>query len=165
MDDANISDRSPTPPSDIESTQQPDRDRLKSISEACSVMKDEIASTAQHLIGGNERLGKPPTIKEACSTMKSEIDDEARQILAAPLAQAKPQTLTAACESIKVETVETARQIVPNANPEPAPTIEIVGAGDTDERFDGEGTEDARFYLHPIEQAQKAIREAQWFEL
>jgi hypothetical protein len=164
MDDANTADRSPAPSGEIESTQQPDRDRLTSISQACSVMKDEIANTAQHLIGGNERLGKPPTISQACSTMKGEIDDEARQILAAPLAQAKPQTFTAACESIRAETVETARQIVPNANPEPTPTSTLVGAGDTDERFDREGTEDARFYLHPIEQAKKAIRESQWFE-
>jgi hypothetical protein len=161
MDDANTSDRSPAPPSNIESNQQPDR--LKSISQACSVMKDEIANTAQHLIGSKERLGKPPTISQACSTMKCEIDDEARQIFATPPAQGKAQTFTAACDSIKAETVETASQIVPNAQPETFPSS-IEGSGDTDERFDREGTEDARFYLHPIEQAKKAIRESQWFE-
>jgi hypothetical protein len=127
-------------------------------------MKDEIASTAQYIIGGCERLGKPPTITEACSVMKDEIGDEARQILAAAPPHVKAQTFTAACDSFKAEIPQIARQIVPDVKTEPSLTRTIEGAGDTEERFDGEDTEESRFYLHPIEQAQKAILEAQWFE-
>ncbi len=124
-------------------------------------MKDEIASTAQHIIGDNERLGKPPTMTEACSVMKDEIGDEARQILSTPQPQVQPQTFTAASDSLAAETA----QVVTNVETEtPSATSAIQGAGDTDERFAGEDADDRRFYLHPIEQAQKAIREAQWFE-
>ncbi|WP_310490321.1 hypothetical protein [Chamaesiphon sp. VAR_69_metabat_338] len=165
MDDANTSDRLPVTHGAIESTPQPDRDRFQTISEACLVMKDEIASTAQHLIGGKEYQSKPPTITEACLTIKGEIGDEARQILSTQPPQVKPQTFTAACDSIRAETVLTARQIVPTADMiQPAPPSAIEGAGDTEEQFDGEDTDDRRFYSHPIEQAQKAIHEAQWFE-
>jgi hypothetical protein len=161
MDDANTLDQPPATREADKSTQPPDRDRFQTMTEACSVMKDKIASTAQHIIGGNERLGKPPTIVEACSVMKGEIDDEARQILSTPQPPVQPPTFTAASDSIAAETA----QVVPNVETETPPTTSAIeGSGDTDERFDGEDADDRRFYLHPIEQAQKAIREAQWFE-
>jgi hypothetical protein len=161
MDDANTLDQPPATRGAGESTQPPDRDRFQTMTEACSVMKDEIASTAQQIVGDKQRLGKPPTMTDACSVMKGEIDDEARQILSTPQPPVQPPTFTAASDSIAAETA----QLVPNVETEkPLATSEIEGAGDTDERFAGEDADDRRFYLHPIEQAQKAIREAQWFE-
>ena len=98
-------------------------------------MKDTIATTAQHIIGGNERLGKPPTIVEACSAMKGEIDDEARQILSTPQPPVQPPTFTAASDSPAAET----DQVVPNVETETPPAASAIeGAGDTDERFAGE---------------------------
>jgi hypothetical protein len=161
MDDAHTLDQPPATREVDKSTQPPDRDRFQTITEACSVMKDEIASTAQHIIGDRERLGKPPTMTQACSVMKDEIGDEARQILSTPQPPVQPPTFTAASDSLAAETA----QLVPNVETETPPAASAIeGAGDTDERFGGEDADDRRFYLHPIEQAQKAIREAQWFE-
>jgi hypothetical protein len=163
MDDPNISDRDLAARGSSDSAPQVDCDRLQTITEACSVMKDEMASQAQHIIGGNKLMGKPPTITEACSVIKDRIANEAKQI-SSQQPQVKSQTFTQACDSIKSETVQTARQIVPQAEPINHPgTIATEGGGDTPERFASEDP-DAHFYLQPIEQAQKAMLEAQWFE-
>jgi hypothetical protein len=163
MDDPNISDRDPAARGASDSVQQVDCDRLQTMTEACSVMKDEMASEAQHIIGGQEPMGKPPTITEACAVIKDRMTSEANQI-SSQQPQVKSQTFTEACDSIKSETVQTARQIVPQVEPEnPPATSATDGGGDTPERFASEDA-DAHFYLHPIAQAQKAMLEAQWFE-
>jgi hypothetical protein len=164
MDDANISEQHPVTCGVSDSAPDLERDRFQTLTEACSVMKDEIAGEAQNIIGGNELLGKPPTITEACSVIKERITSEAHQIISSQQPQVKPPTFTEACDSIKSEIADIARQIVPQAATEPPPTeISTDRGGDTPEKFASEDT-DAHFYLHPIEQAQKAILEAQWFE-
>jgi hypothetical protein len=164
MDDPNISDRDPVARGASDAAQQVDCDRFQTMTEACSVMKDEMASQAQQIIGGNEPMGKPPTITEACSVMKGQMTSEAQQILSNQQPSVKSQTFTQACDSIKSEIAQTARQIVPHVEPEISPPEATASTGgDTPERFASEDA-DAHFYLHPIEQAQKAMLEAQWFE-
>jgi hypothetical protein len=164
MDDPNISDRDPVARGARDSAQQVDCDRFQTITEACSVMKDEMASQAQHIIGGNELMGKPPTITQACSVMKGQMNSEAQQILSNQQPPVKSQTFTQACDSIKSEMVQTARQIIPKTETAISPQeVATPKGGDTPERFANEDG-DAHFYLQPIEQAQKAMLEAQWFE-
>jgi hypothetical protein len=164
MDDPNISDRDPAARGASDSAQQVDCDRFQTITEACSVMKDEMASQAQHIIGGNEQMGKPPTITQACSVIKDRMTSEAQQILSNQQPSVKSQTFTQACDSLKLETVQTARQIIPKtATAISQQEVITPTGGDTPERFASEAA-DAHFYLHPIEQAQKAMLEAQWFE-
>jgi hypothetical protein len=162
MDDPNLSDRDPAARGASDSAQQADCDRLQTITEACSVMKDEMASQAQHIIG-NEQMGKPPTITQACSAMKGQITTEAQQILANQQPSVKSQTFTQACDSIKSDMVQTARQIIPQDTAISPQGVATSTGGDTPARFASDDADD-HFYLQPIEQAQKAMLEAQWFE-
>ncbi|WP_309733883.1 hypothetical protein [Chamaesiphon sp. OTE_75_metabat_556] len=159
MDDPNISYQDLAARGASDSAPQVDCDRLQTITEACSVMKDEMASQAHHIIGGNKLMGKPPTITQACSVIKDRMTSEAQQILSNQQPPVKSQTFTQACDSIKSEMVQTARQIIPKTET----AISTPTGGDTSERFASEDA-DAHFYLHPIEQAQKAMLESQWFE-
>ena len=83
MDDVN----SPQVPENIASgtdRQQQSPGRLNTITDACAAMKDEIASEAQQMVSGTEKMGKPPTLTEACSTMKEQMADEAQHIVGVP---------------------------------------------------------------------------------
>jgi hypothetical protein len=158
MDDANISSRQPAMHGASEAKNEANRERFQTLTEACSVMKDELASEAQHIIGGKEQLGKPPTITEACSVIKDQIGSEARQILSNPDGAVKQPTGTEVCDSIQTEIIGS------NVEAQKLPAaIAPDRSGGTSPGFMSEDA-DTHFYLHPIEQAQKAIREAQWFE-
>jgi hypothetical protein len=134
MDDPNISDRQPAAGAASDAAKQVDRDRFQTMTEACSVMKAEIASEVQHIIGSNELLGKPPTITAACSVIKDRITSEATQILSSQQPQVKSQTFTQACDSIRAEIAQTARQIVPQVATATHPTqIAIDRGGDPPE--------------------------------
>ena len=65
-----------TQPIAVESTE-----KSKTLTEACSTMKDEIKDKAQEIfVERRDNMGKPQTLTDACSTMKNEIKDEAQRI-------------------------------------------------------------------------------------
>jgi hypothetical protein len=101
---------------------------------------------------------------EACSLMKDRSISEGKHLIGGKEQSSQPPTLTQACDSIKAEIPDIARQIVPNVGTKTPPAqIDRDRAGGDSAEFANADTDD-RFYSHPIEQAQKATREAKWFE-
>lgn len=79
MDNANSATEN-TQPNAVDSTEKSD-----SLTEKCSVMKEQIKDEAQQIFGdrgGNP--SKPKTLTEACASMKAESNAEAKLLIPDP---------------------------------------------------------------------------------
>jgi hypothetical protein len=56
-------------------------EKSRSLTEACSVMKEQIKDKAQQDLVGQTKLGKPKSLTDACEDMKEEIKDEAQRLV------------------------------------------------------------------------------------
>lgn len=56
-------------------------EKSQSLTEACSVMKEQIKAKAQQDLVGQTKLGKPKSLTDACEDMKEEIKDEAQRLV------------------------------------------------------------------------------------
>ena len=144
MDDANIPQATPANAALSGSEHEPaSTGRLQTITEACSAMKDEIANEAQQMISGTQKTGKQPTFTEACSVMKDQMLNEAHHIVGVDSSSDRTSTVTAG------ET-DTATGVAAASAPNNSSGIAYL---------DSE---------HPqrkeLEQAKRALKEANWFE-
>jgi len=144
MDDANIPQATPANVALSGSEHELATGRLQTITEACSAMKDEIANEAQQMISGTQKTGKHPTFTEACSVMKDQMIDEAYHIVGVDSSSDRTPTVTAGG-------TDNATQVAASA------PIKNNSSGIAN--LDSE---------HPprkeLEQAKRALKEANWFE-
>jgi hypothetical protein len=69
-----------TQPNPVESTE-----KSEALTEACSVMKEEIRAEAERLCASHQdNASKPQTLAAVCSTMKAEIQTEAHRLFPDP---------------------------------------------------------------------------------
>jgi hypothetical protein len=162
MDDANIPHTQPEIAFQKDSEHDADlAGRLQTFTQACSAMKAEIATVTQHIITGTEKMGKPPTFTEACSVMKDQMVDEAQQIIAGRNSADKSQTFENACLGIKDEMATEAQLIF--AAPETLKKSQNLDSQDLKRELTDKA-EAQNVDCLEIEQAKKALREANWFE-
>jgi hypothetical protein len=105
-------------------------------------MKNHLADEAQTIIAGTDKMGKPPTMTEACSVMKDQLADEAQHIVGVP--QIDPSRNVAAGGTKGVAAVP---EYIENNS------TGIANSSDSD-----------RPQRKELEQAKKALKEANWFE-
>jgi hypothetical protein len=116
--------------------------QLQTITDACAAMKDQIANEAQSIISGTDKMGKPPTITEACSVMKDQIADEAQHIVGVPVINTGHKVAADGTKGV-------------SAVPE---YIENNSAGIAN------SSDAERPHRKELEQAKRALKEANWFE-
>jgi hypothetical protein len=146
MDDTNIPQATPANVALSGSEHEPtSTGRLQTITEACSVMKDEIANEAQQTIFGTKKTGKQPTITEACLVMKDQMASEAHNIIGVDSTSARTPT---------VETGVTDNGTQVNTASAPLKN-DSSGIANLDSEH---------LQRKELEQAKRALKEANWFE-
>ncbi len=153
MDDSTTLQTTP----DLDAIENSDRQptstgQLQTIADACATMKDQLADEAQHIIAGTEQMGKHPTITDACAAMKDQLADEAQHIVGVPQTD-HSQTVVADGTSRKnlspgkVSGISAVPEYIEN-NP-----TGIANSSDSEQPQRKE-----------LEQAKRALKEANWFE-
>jgi hypothetical protein len=157
MDDVNISQN---PPATATHNESPDREsagKLQTFTQACAAMKTEIATEAQQIVIGTEKMGKHPTFTEACSVMKNQMADEAQQLLG--VESASQSLMGEAVGSTGDEVTAQSPQLLPVEITTPKIVsqeqrlISTAAAGDFHD-----------LETQQIAQAKQALKEANWFE-
>jgi hypothetical protein len=172
MDDVNISANKPEIVADNSS--EPDRSnsdsgQLQTFTEACSELKAEMATQAEQLVAGTEKMGKHPTFTEACSTMKAQMATEAQQLLGSPPRTDKSQTIGAACSDLRTEIASEARRLFTSEEEIARSEAEASAVMKNDlntkaERVTNSSEAPDLLEQQQIEQAKQALKEAKWFE-